>query len=238
MTILFDFLIFSFFVFVSNSILSISTIRMERRIGVRSDFIRLFFNILPTYIKNIIMILFLFLATKLLYLEIIDKKIFIFVPLLIFFISKTKLKSQKYTELVTTTACLVSVVICVLTATTFNNSSIKIVEYNPFRLLALVMAMISVYFFNKDKSEPVAVNIARNLALNMYTLYLFIPAIPFIYSTIISFGILYIQFIIDSFIPKLNLFQTMRNSSILLITISLLGFLGNLIWTVLILGAK
>lgn len=238
MTIFFDFIIFSFFVFASSSLLNIANIRMERRVGSRSDFIKLFFNILPTYMKNLVIIIILFTITKTLYLEIINNKIFIFIPLIIFFISKTELRSQKYTDFVTRTACLSCIVICVLTARTFNISSFQIVEYNPFRIIALITAFIAVYLFNKDKLEPSSLNIARNLALNMYVLYVFFPTIPFIYSTIASFGILYVQFIVDKLTPSLNLFQTMRNSLIFLITISLLGFTGNLIWTVLILGVK
>ena len=238
MTIFFDFMIFSFFVFASNSLLSIANIRMERRVGSRSDFIKLFFNIIPTYMKNLVIIIILYSLIKTLYLDVINNKIFIFIPLLVFFISKTELLSQKYTDFVTRATCLSCLTICVLTARTFDASNLQILEHNPFYIIALITAFIAVYLFNKDKLEPTSVNIARNLALNMYVLYVFFPSIPFIYSTIISFGTLYVQFIIDKLTPRLNLFQTMRNSLILLTTDSLLGFIGNLVWTILILGVK
>ncbi|MCX6112352.1 MAG: hypothetical protein NTY22_03565 [Proteobacteria bacterium] len=235
MIIIINFLIFSLFIFISDALVTFSTVRLERRIGISSNLLKMIFNITPSYIKKIVPIFIVFMAVQLVYLHITDSKYFIFLTVLIIFLTTVKIGSEPYAHSVTSASCFLSIIICVLTVQSMGTTN-RLIINNPFLFVSLVVAIFAISIFNKDKNEAPSMNIARNLALNIYIVSAFIPELSFIYSMVLSVGFFYLQFILHQVYPKLNLFQTMRQSLTILLSASLICFIGSLLWVVFIMG--
>ena len=235
MMILVHFLIFTILIFISDSAMNFSVARIERRIGLSSNFFRMFFNITPSYIRKLVLIFIVFMAVEFTYLNIVDNKYFVILPLLIIFLTTVRVESEYYTHGITSAACFLSIIICVLTAKSSGLTG-KLMLNSPFLFISFIIAIFAISIFDKNRKTVEAINIAINLALNLYVISAFLPELSYIYSAILSFGLLYLQFLLHQVYPKFNLFQTMRQSLTIILSASLICFIGNLFWVVFIMG--
>jgi hypothetical protein len=165
----------------------------------------------------------------------VDNKYFIILPLLIIFLITVRINSEYYTHGITSASCLLSIVICVLTAKSTGVTSNFILN-GPFPFLSFIVAIFAIATLNRDRNNHGAIDIAINLALNLYVISVFMPELHYIYSAALSFGALYLQFLLHKVYPKFNLFQTMRQSLTIIVSASLICFIGNLFWIVFITG--
>jgi hypothetical protein len=127
-TIAFNFFIFSLLIFASDALVSFSVVRLERRSSTPAG---IFFNVFPSYIKKVFSIFIVFAAVELTYLQILDTRYFIFLPLLIIFMTTIKVDSDIYTRGITSSSYLLSIVLCVLTAQS-TVASQSVVLSSPF----------------------------------------------------------------------------------------------------------
>ena len=237
MIILLHFLIFSTLIFISEAVRNFSIARIERRIGLSSNFFRMFFNITPSYIRKLALIFIVFMAVELTYLNVMDNKYSVLLPLLIIFLTTVRIDSEYYTQGITSAACFLSIIICVLTAKSSGMTG-KLMLNSPFLFISFIVAIFAISIFDKNRKTVGAINIAINLALNLYVISAFVPELSYIYSVVLSFGLLYLQFLLHQVYPKFNLFQTMRQSLTILLSASLICFIGNLFWVVFIMGGN
>jgi hypothetical protein len=233
--ILLNFIVFSLLIFASDALVTFSTVRLERRVGASVTPIFMFFNVLPSYLRNILSIFIVFAAVELAYLHILDSRLFVFMPLLIIFLTTVKVDPVFYTQCITSSAYLLSVVIAVITAQCVGTGSSAIIN-NPFSFISFVLAVFAIFMFNKNNAEPSSMNIARNLALNIYIVSVFMPEISFIYSALFALGLFYLQFLVQQVYPKFNLFQSMRQSLTVILFASFFCFMGNLLWVMFLEG--
>ena len=229
------FLIFTALIFISDASVSFSVARIERRIGSSSSLFRMLFNTTPSYLRRIVLISIIFMAVELIYLNILDNRYFALLPLLIIFLTTARIDSKYYTYGITSAACLLTMIICALTAKTAGVTGRAMLD-SPFLIASFVTAMFAISIFDKGRNTGGAMNIAVNLGLNLYVVSVFIPELPYVYSSVIAFGLLYSQFLLHKVYPKFNLFQTMRQSLTIILSASLICFIGNLFWLVFIRG--
>ncbi|MEI6079063.1 MAG: hypothetical protein WCQ53_00295 [bacterium] len=225
--ILINFLMFSLFIFVSDSMAVIFKVRIERRIGVSANFIKMFFNTIPSYLSKIPYIIIVFLAAQIMYTNLLDPKNFIFLPLLMIFITTLRIDSKYYTQGITSASYFLSIAVCILTMQS---------NKGPFSIAALVVSMFAVLMINKSRPESNALSVATNLAINIYLIYVFMPTLPFVYSLAASFIILCAQSLLQQMYPKLGPLPSMRQSLTITLSASVVCFICNLLWGIFFKG--
>ena len=169
------------------------------------------------------------------HLHLLDARYFVFIPLLIIFLTTIKVDSHFYTQGITSSSYLLSIVLGVLTALCIGTRSLVLIN-NPFSFISFALAVFAISMFNEDKTEPSSMNIARNLALNIYMVSVFMPEVSFIYSALFALGLFYLQFLVHQVYPKFNLSQSMRQSLTVILFASFFCFIGSLLWVIFLEG--
>jgi hypothetical protein len=235
MIILQSFGIYIIAILVSSFIMHHISIRFEQRIGLTEKPFLLFFKDFPGFLKTFPAIIILFISY---YISITEPtselktKAFIFLLILI---TIFPLNIKNYGIPAIKTSALISIIITLFTASSFSN-----IEYqypfihNPFTLFSLIIGILVVPILNKNDKETQILNITRNFTLNVFLISLFVIQQNFIIISAISVLIICIQNITKYITPKLNIFQKMQFSLSLTLSCSLLCFIGNLLWLILL----
>jgi len=180
-------------------------IKTERRIGIAKKPLLLFTRYLPGYLNFSPHIAILFIIVIFSSQNMSSSFEYIILPLILAFITKILfIKTEKesiYIEIISIAAIL----ICLLPI---------LLHYNVPSWLCFVAALISVKTFNNSASEILPLNMARNLTLNIYILYIWIPSINFYLCVIAAVIIIYLQNVLSALVPKFN--QT-KNSKLVFI---------------------
>jgi hypothetical protein len=85
--------------------------------------------------------------------------------------------------------------------------------------------LITVKTFNKSKSESLPLNMARNLAFNIYIFYVWFPFMNFYLCIILALATIYLQSILFTLVPKFNQTKTSKLVFIWSFLLSLCVFL-------------
>jgi hypothetical protein len=205
MIYLLKFIIFTASTLLACAISDIINIKTERRIGIAKKPFLLLTRHLPGYLNFTFHILALFATVIFSSQDMKTSSEYILLPLVLIFITKLFFtnsdKENRYFE----TICLATILICILPV---------LLQYKVNSWLSLTIALLCVKIFNKSSSEPLALNMARNLTLNFYLFCVWLPFINFYQGIVLAIVTLYIQNILYTLMPKFN--QT-KNSKLVFV---------------------
>ena len=198
---------------VMNDVINI---KIERRIGIAKKPFLLFIRYLPGYLNFIPHIAILFVAVMFASQNMSSSFEYILLPLILIFITKVLFTKSNAHDIYLEAICTASIIICVLPV---------LLQYSTPSWLCLVTALISIKIFNKNTSEPLPLNMARNLALNLYVFYVWFHSINFYLCIIMAIVILYIQSILYTLVPRFNQTKSSKLVFVWSFLISLCAFL-------------
>ncbi|MFH1223932.1 MAG: hypothetical protein V1647_06295, partial [Pseudomonadota bacterium] len=152
-------------------------------------------------------------------------------PIAVIVATKISLKDKKYGGTILDAITVLAVASVVMVSIIFNNDK-GLMSHNPFSLLAFLAATISVPLLrNNDKNKPLG-DISRSTALNIYLVSIFTSSENFIVLAGAAVAINFLQFVLTQTTPMFNIFQKIRYSAQILISLSLLSLLGSIIWAI------
>jgi len=221
MNTFFEFIIFSVAILLSGMFLHISRASIERRIGLKNKLALLFVRSIPEYVNDLFIIIILFAAIKI-------SRETTFVSLIIILATKISSRDKSYGYSIFDAVCVVCILSSLIIAMLFKNSE-HIAIQNPFTVLSFIVSMISISLFNDNNREAPLADISRNMALNIYLVYIFTPLNNFILISATAILMVYIQFLVKQLTPKFNVFLNIRYSVGILFSLSLLAMLGSII---------
>ena len=220
-----NFTIFTIATMLTCAINDIMQIKIERRIGLAKKPLVLLVRHLPGYFNNTILVLILFIAAALSCNKISVSNGYVLIPLFLIFITKVvspkKESGNIYFETISIAAILISI-----TPTLLGDNSL------PW--LSLIASAISVKIFNKNSTEPLPLNCARNIALNCYIFAIYLPNMDFNITVFMSVILAFVQDTIYILVPKFNESKNMRMAFGLSLLFSLFTFMLSTIVAILI----
>lgn len=180
-------------------------IKIERRIGIAKRPFLLFIRHLPGYLNFVPHVALLFIAAAFCNESMHNSYEYITIPLILIFITKLLFIKKDKDSLYIETTSIVAILICLLPV---------LLQYNTPSWLSLVAALIAVKIFNKSTSEPLPLNMVRNLTFNFYLFYVWFPSINFYLCVVLALVTIYLQSILFTLIPKFN---QIKNSKLIFI---------------------
>lgn len=220
MNALINFILFSLAIFFCHTTIDFSNTIGQKRRGLTQKPFLMIFNILPAYLSSLHFILLLFVSIYL-------SQLF-FVPLIIVLLTKITLDEKNYTYWVVKLSGILPLAVFFISIKFTDD--FNVISSNPFMILSYISAFIGIILLNHDPDENIALNISRNIALNVIIIRSSYENTSFITAIIISCIIFYLQFMILKIMPKLNFFEKARKCTIMSVFISFLSFISVLLW--------
>ena len=209
-------IIFTVSTLVACAINDVISIKIERRIGIAKRPILLFARHLPGYLNFIPYIAILFIAVLFSSQKMSTSPEYIIFPLILIFITKLSFIKNSKQNIYFETICIAAILLCILPV---------LLQYRTPSWLSLVLALISAKIFNQNMSEPLPLNMARNLTINFYLLCVWFPFINFYQCTILAIVTMYVQSITYTLIPKFNQIKNSKLAFMWTFLLSLLIFI-------------
>ncbi|MBN1114347.1 MAG: hypothetical protein JXA66_03320 [Oligoflexia bacterium] len=212
-------------------------IRIEQRIGLGDNFLLLVLRSLHGILIKLPYILLMFFAAHIVVSYSGRNNAFVLLSLFIMISTITPFRARRYGFIVINTSSLLSLIVVSFTAiNTLSTGATIIAVHNPFTVFSFFLGILLVVIICYDETESVPLNLSRNLSLNIFLASLYVVDNNFMHASVIAFACVIIQYIIRMIMPRLNVHKNMEYSLSIVLTASLLCFVGNIIWLMMLEG--
>lgn len=211
--------------------------RIEERLGLSEKPVSAFLGFMPGIIKDFPIILILSVAVLIIISPSSDKALRALSALMFILITAIPYRNKTYGYTVIKAAGILSILITIVSALflgeqrEYNNAI-----HNPFAFISFLTAVISIPIFNSNTAESKVVNLARGIALNFILSSMFLGD-KGVYMTALQALVLNsFEYLLASIFPRISIFHSMKYMLSIVVTSSLIGFTGNILWIIFFKG--
>lgn len=237
MSIFICFVVFFVAILFTSLINNYISTRIEERLGLSERPVSAFLGFMPGIIKDFHIIFILAVSVAFIASPSADKALRTLSALMFILITAIPYRKKTYGFTVIKAAGILSILIAIISALFLGDQRVyNNAIHNPFAFISFLTAVISIPIFNNNPAESKVVNLTRSLALNFLLASLFLGDKGIYMMTIQAVVLNSFEYLLASIFPRINIFHSMKYMLSIVVTCSLIGFTGNILWMIFFKG--